>query len=185
MQSSSPHFQLLILTFHLFYAIKTLRRFFKRQKDNPSPSRKIYLAFVWVLAIMNIIRSITNILQDNLPWSNMVIVVIESLSSSVILAIEASVVVFVLHAHLHVWSQLLSRVSLITGILWLLYLLGQIPLIYLNYAWISHNGYYSLYNYWIGINSAWALIYLILLVFKAIGSDAIRMPSTSKTVDLI
>lgn len=151
----------------------------RRQKESPSPSRKIYLTFVCVLAFVNIIRSITNILQDNLPWSNMVIVITESLSSSVILAIEASVVVFVLHAHLHVWSQLLIRVSIITGILWLLYVIGQIPLIWLNRSWIAVTGYYSLYNYWIAINSAWSLMYLILLIFKMIGSDIIRMPSTT------
>lgn len=108
----------------------------------------------------------------------MVIVVIESLSSSVVLAIESSVVIFVLHAHIQVWSQLLRRVGLITGALWLLYLIGQIPLIYLNKKWISEHGYYSLYNYWIGVNSAWALVYLVLLVLKLIGSEAVRMPST-------
>lgn len=108
----------------------------------------------------------------------MVVVIIESLSSSIILAIEASVVVFVLHAHLHVWSQLLLRVSIITGGLWILYAIGQIPLIWLNRQWIAVHGYYSLYNYWIGINSAWSLMYLILLLFKLVGSEAIRMPST-------
>jgi hypothetical protein len=155
----------------------------RRQNESPSPSRKIYHAFVWILALVNIIRSVTNILHDNYPWSNMVIVVIEASSSSVILAIEASVVVFVLHAHMQVWSNLLKRVTIITSIIFLLYSLGQIPLIYFNHEWIKKWGYYSLYNYWIAINGSWALMYLVLLIFKAIGCQAVRMPSTSPNMN--
>jgi hypothetical protein len=106
----------------------------------------------------------------------MVIVVIEACSSSVILAIEASVVIFVLHAHMQVWSQLLKRVTIITLAIFSLYSIAQVPLIWLNREWITKWGYYSLYNYWIGINAAWALVYLILISFKVVGCQAVRMP---------
>ena len=108
----------------------------------------------------------------------MVIVVIEAASGSVILAIESSVVIFVLHAHMQVWSALLKRVAILTFAIFIVYSLAQIPLIWLNYDWISKFGYYSLYNYWIGINAAWTLVYLILLSFKAVGCQKVRMPST-------
>lgn len=159
--------------------ILAIRRYLRRQEDSPSPSRKIYHALVWVLAFVNVVRSVVDILQDNYPWSNMVIVVIEASSSSVILAVESSVVIFVLHAHMQVWSQLVKRVAIITGILFGLYSIAQVPLVYLNRTWITQWGYYSLYNYWIAVNSAWALVYLILITFKILQFEAIRMPSTS------
>ena len=153
----------------------------RRQRESPSPSRMIYHILVWVLAFVNLVRSVVDILHDNYPWSNMVIVVIEASSSSVILAVEASVVIFVLHAHMQVWSELLKRVAIITGVLFGLYSIAQVPLIYLNRQWITQWGYYSLYNYWIAVNSAWALVYLILIIFKILQCEAIRMPSTCDT----
>lgn len=155
------------------------RKYLRRQRESPSPSRQIYHVFVWILAIVNIARATTDIWYDNVTWVDKVALIMEASSNTIVFAIEASVVVFVLHAHMQVWSELLQRVAIITGILFGLYTAVQLPVLYLNRHFISIFGYYSVYNYWIAVNSLWTLIYLVLLTFKAIGSEAIRMPSTT------
>lgn len=133
---------------------------------------------MWVLAIVNVTRAVIDILYDNYAWSNMIIVAMEAVSNSIVFSVEASVVIFVLHAHMENWSQLLKRVAIITIVLFVLYGASQAPLILLNKEYITTWGYYSLYNYWIAVNSVWTVVYIVLLIFKLIGSERIRMPST-------
>jgi len=131
------------------------RRSVRILKETSSPSRKFFYvlllrlypvllptnanflfflpqALVWLVAIINLARSIFEIVSENLgahginpkshahQWpdtEDIVFLVLNMISSCLMWTLETIVLIFLLHGHIYVWRILVRRVALISGVL--------------------------------------------------------------------
>eukprot|EP01122_Echinamoeba_exundans_P015192 TRINITY_DN7102_c0_g1_i1.p1 TRINITY_DN7102_c0_g1~~TRINITY_DN7102_c0_g1_i1.p1 ORF type:complete len:357 (-),score=22.85 TRINITY_DN7102_c0_g1_i1:44-1114(-) len=173
--------------FVLFLVIN-LRKSLQTLKRKRSAMRKFYYVLVWIVALVNLARTLMSLLWQNTgsgaqgnqtkdKWPNaedVAILVLDMFSSCLMWTIETSVVVFLLHGHIQIWRKLLKRVSIITLCLGMIYITAQIITVFVTLDRLSPTSMpggtfqfeEDLRVYWISVHSVNAGAYLfILLVF--------------------